>query len=157
MKKYIKLSIIFINSALLLSSVNAENYKIAAVNMDSLFNSYYRKDIEKVALDETRERIKSENSERLATLNELRDELIKLGKVVEDPTAAAEVKKEVATEYKVKLDTLRNMEKKFNDVATRHNRILQIEAKAIIKALREEIAEVVVSYAKNEEYDYVFH
>ncbi|MGJ8678420.1 MAG: OmpH family outer membrane protein [Akkermansiaceae bacterium] len=155
MKNYLKLSITFITGALLLASASAQNLKIATVDVESLFNDYYRTAIEQQVIVEEYARISDDNAKRMVDIRAMEEQLLTLRKKLEDPTIADNVKKDSSKEFQMKLDELKTMDQERMEFKSRHEKALELQKRSSIESIRGEITEEIVKYSKNEAYDYV--
>jgi len=156
MKNYLKLSLMLCASAFIAAgSANAQQLKIATVDIQSLFKDYHRTDTEQKVIAEEFARINKENTERQKTIREIEEQLQKLKKKIEDPTLSDNVRREKLEERNTKINEGKAMEQERRDFISRRSRALEIKKQGSIQGIMQEIRDLVVEHSKNEDFDYV--
>ena len=145
-----------ISLVFMITGAGAQGMKIGIVDMNRVFDEYYKtKDADKV-VNEQKEAAKKE----LETINndykKLLDNYQKLATEIKDPAIGEELRKEKQKEAQEVASKARALEREKKELSDRRQRMLLTEVDRKRKALIEEIQDVVGDMAKKKNYDIVF-
>lgn len=159
MKKHLKFSALFCALALVTAlgtgSAKAQQLKVATVDMQELFKEYHRTAAEQQNFSEEFARIQKENNERLAGIRALEETLQDLKKKIEDPTLSDNLKREKSRDFQLKLDEAKASDRERREFLGRRTRALELKKQASMKGILEEIRQLIVDHAKQEDFDFV--
>lgn len=141
--------------ALIANSAYAQKLKIATVDMDKLFKDYHVTAVEKKKHTHKFAIIQKENNERLSNIRTLEDQLDQLRKQIEDPSLNDSVKKEKHREFRKKLDDAKALDRERRDFLNRRTKALELEKRASMQGILEEIRKRIVDHSKKEDFDFV--
>ncbi len=160
MKKYLKFSAMFCALAIVTvigaGNAQAQKLKIATVDIQKLFDGYYRTAEQNQKFSEEFARIQKEGNERLTGIRALEETLVKLKKKIEDPTLSENVRKDAEIEFRKKFDDVKSMRTERGEFLGRRDRALKVRKQASLKATLEEIRKHIIDYSKSEDVDFVF-
>jgi outer membrane protein len=156
MKNYLKLSVVVcVLAAMGMGSASAEKLKIATVDMQNLFKGYYRTTEEQQKFSQEFARIQKENSDRLAGIRAMEEQLQALKKKFQDPTLADNLKRKKSQEFQLKLDEAKAMDRERREFLQRRTRALDLKKQASMKGILEEIRQRIIGHSKKEDFDFV--
>jgi outer membrane protein len=134
----------------------AADLKIGTVDLNKIFDAYYKTADAKARIGESENAYKKDRELKLEDYQKLRGEVEKLSQDGQNPALAADVREQKKTQFQQKVQELKNREQEV--MAFDQNRRQEI-ANTMLRmrnALVEEIAVVVKDYAGKNGYTYVF-
>lgn len=137
-------------------SAQAQDLKIATVDMQQLFKDYYRTAEAQKEINVERARIQKDNNERLARIRELEDEIQNMRKQLDDPSISDTRKQTVYRDFQLKQNEGIAVDRERREFLQRRNQALNEKMVQRMKGILEEIQLLVEEQAKGEDYDYVF-
>lgn len=142
-------------AALVSSATAQDKLKIATVNMQELFNQYYRKQEVEQQIKEESSRVKKDNDERQVRIREIQTSLESLKKQIEDPAVNDSKKKELVASFQSQQQEGISLERERQEFLQRRDQAIRERLNQQIKEITEEIRKIVQDYAKSDNFDYV--
>lgn len=140
----------------LTSFVSAQSLKVATLDMQKLFDGYYRTTEERQTFSEEFARIQQQNNERLQSLRELNEQITQLSKRARDSSLADNLRQKAAKNAQLKIDEAKAMDRERREYVSRRSRALDMRRRSSMQSILKEIRAKITDYAKQESYDYVF-
>ncbi|GAA4585747.1 hypothetical protein GCM10023107_01680 [Actinoplanes octamycinicus] len=138
-----------------LSSVNAEDLKIASVNVQKLFNEYHMTKKVQAQVKVDQERIQKDNASRLEHIRGLQTEIEKLSKQRSDATISDKKRLELEREIKLKVSEGNAADNERRQWLQRQNKALGEQVSEEQRAIIEKIQEKIADYAREQDLDLV--
>jgi outer membrane protein len=136
-------------------SANAQ-VKVATVDMDKIFKSYYKTKDAEARINEARASAKKELDDRMETYKKNLDEINKLNDEIQRPELSKEKKDEKAKARDEKISETKNLEREITEFRTTREKQLQEQAVRMRNGIVDEINKLVQDKVKSDSYDYVF-
>jgi len=130
--------------------------KIATVDMQELFQQYYRTNEAQKQINVERARIQKDNNERLARIRELENTLGNLRKQLDDPAVADTRKQQLFKDWQIQQQEGVALDRERREFLQRRNQALNETMVQRMKGILEEIRKLVEEQARTDDYDYVF-
>ncbi len=142
----------------LIATANAEENKlsIASVDMQQLFEQYYRTNEAQKQINVERARNHKENNELQARIRELEEKLQDLRKQIDDNTIAESKRKELMKDREAVFQEGVALERERVEFVQRKNQALNEKMMQRMQVILEDIRKLVEEQAKVGDYDYVF-
>lgn len=155
MKNILKTICIVAAFAVGITAANAQNLKVATVDMQKLFNEYHltKTTQENVKVDQAK--IQKENSERLKKIRTLQEEIEKLSKQMNDATVSDKKRVELERQIKIKVSEGNAADNERRQWLTRRNKALNENILGEMRSILNEIKEKVEAYARENDFDIV--
>jgi len=137
-------------------TANAQDLKIATVDLQLLFKEYHRTETAQEEINIQRTRVQKENNERLARIRDLQAELEQLDKNYNDPSISASKKQQINGELRKKLEEAKALSRERQEYLQRREAAIREKMVQQMRGILEEIKKLVEERAKADNYDYVF-
>jgi Skp family chaperone for outer membrane proteins len=129
--------------------------RIVTVDLNKVFNDYYKTPIASAKLKDTAEGLNKENEQLVTKFRLLREELDKLRDDLEKPEFSAEVKEQKKKELQTKLADLQKIQRDIEEFRRTNQRELEAQTQRMRQTILKEIIEVVNKEAKDAGYTFV--
>ena len=143
-------------SLITVAAAQEAKLKIATVDMQELFQQYYRTTEAQKQINVERARIQKDNNERLTRIRELDNNLGNLKKQIEDPSINDQKKQTLFKDWQMQQQEGIALERERKEFIQRRNQALNETMVRRMKGILEEIRKLVEEQAKTDDYDYVF-
>jgi outer membrane protein len=130
--------------------------KIATVDMDKIFKSYYKTKDAEARINEARAAAKKELDDKMEIYKANLDEINKLNDQIQQPELSKEKKEEKAKARDGKISDTKNLEREITEFRTTREKQLQEQAVRMRNGIVDEINKLIQDKVKAESYDYVF-
>jgi outer membrane protein len=153
MTKYI---LTLICAAVALSSMQAQaaDLKVATIDLQKVFEDYYKTKEADARLKDQMEGFKSERDSRLEGYRSLVDQIKSLRDALNDPSLSEDAKKEKQLKYEEKFNEARQREQELRNFEQTTAKLLQDQSGRMRKTIIDEINEVVKAFCAGK-YDLV--
>jgi Skp family chaperone for outer membrane proteins len=138
------------------SQVQAQDLKVATVDMKRVLKEYYRTEEAQQQLNEKSALLTKNNNEKQQEIQDLEAEISTLRKQFEDPSLNEARKKEIFEELQEKQQEGIAMSRSLKEYIDRKRRQVQDEMQRQMMGILEEITTLLEEKAKAEDYDFVF-
>jgi outer membrane protein len=138
------------------ASAQGPTGKIATVDLDKLFNDYYKTPIASVKLKETADSYTKEQGEMLASYKKQIDELNKLREDQDKPEYTAAVREQKRKAVAEQLTETQKLQRDIEDYRTTHRRILEEQTQRMRQTILKEINDVIDKESRAAGYQLVF-
>ncbi|MGJ8697014.1 MAG: OmpH family outer membrane protein [Verrucomicrobiaceae bacterium] len=140
----------------LTSVATAQRLKIATVDMERLFNDYYRTTEIQKEINIERARIQKDNNIRLADIREIEDNIQGLRKQLEDDSLGDKERQDIGQQIvDLRQDGI-HKERERSEFLDRRNRSINDRMRKQMRAILNDIQREVSERAKAGNYDYIF-
>lgn len=139
-----------------LSFAQAADLKIGTVDLQKIFDAYYKTADAKSRISESEEAYKKDRELKLDDYQKLRSEVEKLSQDAQNPALSADVKEQKKTQFQQKVQELQNREKEVVQFDQNRRQEIANTMLRMRNSLVEEISVVVKDYAAKNGYTYVF-
>ena len=152
------IAFILMGSLMLTLGVSAQGPtgKIATVDLDKLFNDYYKTPIASTKLKEAADSYTKEQGEMLANYKKQIDELNKLREDQDKPEYTAAVREQKRKAVAEKLTETQKLQRDIEDYRAVHRRILEEQTQRMRQTILKEINDVIDKEARTAGYQLVF-
>jgi Skp family chaperone for outer membrane proteins len=151
---------IAVTAALLALGVSAfaqvSGGRIVTVDLNRVFNEYYKTPASSAKLKETAETYNKEQDDLLASYRKLSDDLAKLQEDIEKPEYTDDVRAQKRKLVKDKLEEIKAKEAEIQNYRRSHTELLQQATARMRSGIVKEIQEVIAKEARDLGYLYVF-
>lgn len=130
--------------------------KIATVDMNKIFNGYYKTKEAENRINDARATAKKELDERMETYKKNLDQINKLNEDITKVELSKEAKDDKSKTRDEKIAETKNLEREINDFRTTREKDLQTQAVRMRNGIVEEINKLVQDRVRSENYDMVF-
>ncbi len=130
--------------------------KIATVDMQELFQQYYRTNEAQKQINVERARIQKDNNERLARIREIETTITSLRAQIDDPTSADSLKQSRFKDLQAQQQDAISLDRERREFLQRRNQALNEKMVQRMRGILEEIRALVVEQARKDDYDFVF-
>lgn len=147
----------FLKVSLLMAALSSSAFgqlKIATVNMEKLFNDFYRTSEVQKAINIERARIQKDNNLRLADIRKIDDKMQEIRKKLKSDIGAKQ-KQDLGQEAKELQQDGIHKERERTEFLERRNRALNEKMRKQMRSILLEIQDVVSEKAKTGNYDYI--
>jgi len=150
--------IVALGALSLTQSVTAQvaSGRIVTVDLNKLFNEYYKTPVASAKLKDSAEGLNKENEQLITKYKKLVSDLDKLREEAEKPEYSAEVKEQKRKQVQEKLVEAQRTEKEIADFRRTNQQQLERDRERMRQNILKEITEVVNKEAKDAGYLYVF-
>ncbi|MGJ8673292.1 OmpH family outer membrane protein [Rubritalea sp.] len=155
MKNILKYFLVVATATIGLTTANAEDLKIASVNVQKLFNEYHMTKKVQAQVKVDQERIQKDNASRLEHIRGLQTEIEKLSKQRGDATISDKKRLELEREIKLKVSEGNAADNERRQWLQRQNKALGEQVSEEQRAIIEKIQEKVAGYAREQDLDLV--
>lgn len=136
-------------------SANAQ-VKVATVDMDRIFKSYFKTKDAEARINEARATAKKELDDRMETYKKNLDVINKLNDEIQRPELSKDKKEEKAKARDEKISETKNLEREITEFRTTREKQLQEQAVRMRNGIVDEINKLVQDKVKSDGFDYVF-
>jgi len=147
MKKFLLLSTAVF---MLAGSSMAAAEKIVFVDLEKVFNGFYKTQLAKSKVEVQQQDIETERKVMVDEVTAITSEVDALKKEARDTTLTDEIRDSKRMLYEEKLLKLRAKQKEIEDFTTRRRQQIQIQVNRMSQTIMDEIRQTVVEYAKKE-------
>ncbi len=130
------------------SSMAAE--KIVFVDLEKVFNEFYKTQLAKSKVEVQQKDIEAERKTMVDEMTAINNEVDTLKKEARDMTLTGEIRDSKRLQYENRLLELRAKQKEIEDFTTRRQQQLQIQVTRMSQTIMDEIRQTVIEYAKQE-------
>lgn len=134
----------------------AADLKIGTVDLNKIFDSYYKTADAKARIGESENAYKKDRELKLEDYQKLRSEVEKLSQDGQNPALAADVREQKKTQFQQKVQELKNREQEIMQFDQTRRQEIANNMLRMRNSLVEEIGTVVKDYAAKNGYTYVF-
>ena len=134
----------------------AHAQKIATVDMNKIFQGYYKTKDAENKINDARESAKKDLDERMESHKGMLDEINQLNKDIDNPALAQQAKSDRQKKREDKINQVRQLEQEIQEFKNSRERQLQEQAVRMRNQIVEEIMTVINARVKNDNYDLVF-
>jgi len=135
-------------------SVNAQ--RVATVDMNKIFSSYYKTKDAESKINEARTTAKGELDERMESYKKNLDAINKLNEEIQKPELSKEAKEQKQKARDEKIGETKGLEREINEFRSTREKQLQEQAVRMRNGIVEEITKIVQEIVKTKGYDLVF-
>src|ERR1043166_9592880 len=136
-------------------TAQAQQVKIATVDMTKIFNAYYKTKEAENRINEARNAAKQELDERLDTYKKSVDQINKFNDDLQKPELSKDKKDEISKKRDDVINETKNLEREIADFRTSREKQLQDQAMRMRNGIVEEITKLVQDKVKSENFDLV--
>jgi outer membrane protein len=129
--------------------------RIVTVDLNKVFNDYYKTPIASAKLKETADSFNKENDDLVANYKKEIDELNKLRDEQEKPEYTPEVRQQKSKAVNDKLDETKKLERDIEEYRTSHRKILEEQTSRMRQTILKEIEDVINKEARDAGYQLV--
>ncbi|MEO1856439.1 MAG: OmpH family outer membrane protein [Rubritalea sp.] len=155
MKNILKSFLVSAATAMCLSSVSAEDLKIASVNMEMLFNEFHMTKKVQAQVKVDQERIQKDNASRLEHIRGLQSEIEKLSKQRGDATISDKKRLEIERQIKLKVSEGNAADNERRQWLQRQSKALGEQTGEEQRAILENIQSKIADYAREQDFDVI--
>lgn len=157
MKTFVKITIATVMIAVALNGplAHAQSLKFGLVDLNRVFEEYYKTPIKRAELETTKNSYQKEMDTMVADLQKRQEELAKLRDDMDRPEYSAEVRDQKRKELQEQLATFKKRDNDLQDYRRTHLRILETRTQDMRMELLKEITEVIKKIAAEGEYTFV--
>jgi outer membrane protein len=156
MKKSLSLPFVLAVTLFAFAFSASAQVKIATVDMDKIFKSYYKTKDAEARINEARAAAKKELDDKMEIYKANLDEINKLNDQIQQPELSKEKKEEKAKARDGKISDTKNLEREITEFRTTREKQLQEQAVRMRNGIVDEINKLIQDKVKAESYDYVF-
>ncbi len=138
------------------ASAQVASGRMVTVDLNKVFNEYYKTPIASAKLKDTAEVLNKENEALVTKYRQLIEELNKLRDDAEKPEFTAEVKEQKKKAIQEKLADTQKVQREIEEFRRTNQRELEAQTQRMRQTILKEIIEVVAKEAKDAGYTYVF-
>ena len=146
MKKFLQLLL----PVLLLAGVAGAAEKIVFIDLERVFDGFYKTQLAKSKVEVQQQDIEKEKQVMVDEMNALSAEVDSLKKEARDTTLTDEIRDSKRLLYEERLLALRAKQKEIEEFTTRRQQQLQVQVTRMSQTIMDEIRQTVVEYAKSE-------
>ncbi len=155
MKNILKSFLVVAATAVSLTSVSAEDLKIASVNMEKLFNEFHMTKKVQAQVKVDQERIQKDNASRLEHIRGLQTEIEKLSKQRGDATISDKKRLEIERQIKLKVSEGNAADNERRQWLQRQSKALGEQTGEEQRVILEKIQTKISDYAREQDFDIV--
>jgi len=155
MKNILKYFLVVAATAVSLTSVNAEDLKIASVSMEKLFNEFHMTKKVQARVKVDQERIQKDNASRLEHIRGLQTEIEKLSKQRGDATVSDKKRLEIERQIKLKVSEGNAADNERRQWLQRQSKALGEQTGEEQRVILEKIQAKIADYAREQDFDLV--
>jgi outer membrane protein len=142
-------------SVVVASSARAET-RIGTIDMQKIFNAYYKTREAEDKLQEAQKAAKDELDQRMESYKKNLDSINKLNEEINKPDLSSASKDQKAQERDSKIAETKGLEKEINDFRSTREKQLQEQMARMRQGIVEEIMKIVNEQVKTQNFDMVF-
>jgi outer membrane protein len=147
-------AIVFATS--LISVANAQNLKVATVDMQVLFKQYHQTNEAQDLINVERAKINQDNEDRLKRIREIETNLENFKKQIEDPSVNESKKQSLIKDFQAQQQEGIQLDKERREYIQRRTTALNENMVQRMKSILEDIRKLVEQRSKADNYDFVF-
>lgn len=155
MKNILKSFLVVAATAVSLTSVSAEDLKIASVSMEKLFNEFHMTKKVQIQVNVDKERIQKDNASRLEHIRGLQSEIEKLSKQRGDATISDKKRLEIERQIKLKVSEGNAADNERRQWLQRQNKALGEQTGEEKRVILEKIQDKISVYAREHDFDMI--
>ncbi|PQJ29960.1 OmpH family outer membrane protein [Rubritalea profundi] len=155
MKNILKSFLVVAATAVSLTSVSAEDLKIASVSMEKLFNEFHMTKKVQIQVNVDKERIQKDNASRLEHIRGLQSEIEKLSKQRGDATISDKKRLEIERQIKLKVSEGNAADNERRQWLQRQNKALGEQTGEEKRVILEKIQDEISVYAREHDFDMI--
>jgi outer membrane protein len=156
LKQILPLSLTLLFAYSLSASKASAQIKIGTVEMNRVFQEYYKTKDSEARMNESRYAAKKEMDDRMEARNKLLEAINALNQDLDNKSLSQGVRDEKGKLRDDKIAEIRNLEREINEFKTSRERQLQEQAVRMRNAIVEDIMKVVNERVKTDGYDLLF-
>lgn len=137
-------------SMLLLTGAAGAADRIVFLDLERVFNEFYKTQLAKSKVDVQQKDIEAERQVMVDQMLLINNEVDTLKKEARDTTLTDEIRDSKRLLYEERLLTLRNKQKEVDDFTERRQQQLQLQVTRMSQTIMDEIRQTVIDYAKQE-------
>ncbi|HEY5752643.1 MAG TPA: OmpH family outer membrane protein [Chthoniobacterales bacterium] len=153
MKKFLTLSLAILSLGLVTPAF--AQFKVGTVDMNKVFQSYYKTKDAEAKINDARGQAKTELDGRMESYKKLIDEINKLNDELKRPELSNETKEQKAKLRDDKINDAKSMEREINEFRGTREKQLQEQAVRMRNGIVEEINRLIQDKVKTENFDLV--
>ena len=134
----------------LLSGVAGAAERIVFVDLEHLFNEFYKTRLAKSKVDLQKKDIEAERQVMLDEITQISEEVDVLKKEARDTTLAQEIRDQKRILFEERLLELRDKQKEVQEFQDRRSKQMQDQVARMSQTIMDEIRQTIVEYAKRE-------
>lgn len=146
MKKILTLGV----ACFLLAGMAGAAERIVFVNLERLFNDFYKTQLAKSKMDLQKQDINEERQAMVDEMTQISEEVDVLKKEARDVTLSQEIRDQKRILFEERVLELRDKRKEIEDFSQRRQKQLQMQVARMSETIMDEIRQVIVEYAKQE-------
>lgn len=155
MKNILKSFLVVAATAVSLTSVSAEDLKIASVSMEKLFNEFHMTKKVQIQVKVDQERIQKDNASRLEHIRGLQSEIEKLSKQRGDATISDKKRLEIERQIKLKVSEGNAADNERRQWLQRQSKALGEQTGEEQRVILEKIQDKISVYAREHDFDMI--
>ncbi|HKL22750.1 MAG TPA: OmpH family outer membrane protein [Tichowtungia sp.] len=140
----------FVITCFLLSGMAGAAERIAFVDLEHLFNEFYKTRLAKSKVDLQKKDIEAERQVMLDEITQISEEVDVLKKEARDTTLAQEIRDQKRILFEERLLELRDKQKEVQEFQDRRSKQMQDQVARMSQTIMDEIRQTIVEYAKRE-------
>jgi Skp family chaperone for outer membrane proteins len=141
---------IFVATCFLLLNIANGADRIVFVDLEQLFNEFYKTKLAKSKVEVQKTDIQAERQEMLDEITQIGDEVDVLKKEARDVTLSQEIRDQKRILFEERLLELRDKQKEVKDFESRRTQQVQVQVARMSQTIMDEIRQVIVDYAQQE-------
>lgn len=143
-------------SLISVASAQNSNLKIATVDMQELFNHFYKTNEAQDQIDLERAKLNQENINRMDHIKKIETDLENLKKQIEDPSVNESKKQSLILNFQLQQQEGMQLEKERREYIQRRTNAINDNMNERLKSILVDIRKLVIEKSKADNYDFVF-
>jgi outer membrane protein len=139
-----------------IANAQAPTGRTVTVDLNKIFNEYYKTPIASAKLKDTAEQYNKEHDEMLAQYRKQVDELNKLRDEQDKSEYTPEVREQKKKAFQEKIAETQKTQREIEDYRTSHRQILDQQTQRMRQGILKEITDVITKEARDQGYGFVF-
>jgi outer membrane protein len=135
-------------AVLFLAGVSLAEEKIVFIDLERVFNEFYKTQLAKSKMDVQQQDIEAERNVLVDEMTAINTEVDTLRKDARDTTLTDEIRDSKRIQYEEQLLNLRAKQKELDEFTTRRQQQLQAQVSRMSQTIMDEIRQEVIGYAK---------
>lgn len=141
---------ILVTTCFLLLNIADGADRIVFVDLEQLFNEFYKTKLAKSKVEVQKEDIQAERQGMLDEITQIGDEVDVLKKEARDVTLSQEIRDQKRILFEERLLELRDKQKEVQDFESRRTQQVRVQVARMSQTIMDEIRQVIVDYAQQE-------
>lgn len=137
-------------AVLLLTGSSMAAEKIVFVNLEKVFDGFYKTQLAKSKVDVQQKDVEAERKTMVDEMTAISTEVDALKKEARDTTLTDEIRDSKRLQYENRLLDLRAKQKEIKDFVSRRQQQLQVQVTRMSQTIMDEIRQTIIEYAKKE-------